>query len=124
MKKKLTVIMFSYNKEKLNYGLSIICAAAAIDRPTELFFAGKNIFNILTFDYLKEINKKSFLSFSNSEELLISSMKLGTQFSVCSAAIDDNKIDIKFIRSDLEISISGLVSIVSEELKSNELLFI
>ena len=36
----------------------------------------------------------------------------------------DNKIDIKFIRSDLEISISGLVSIVSEEHKSNELLFI
>ncbi len=124
MKKKLTIIMFTYDKEKLNYGLSIICAAAAIDRPTEFFFAGENVYNILNLDYLKKINKSSFLSFSNTEELLQSSLELGTIFIVCSAAIESKKINIKFIRQDLKVSISGLVSILSEEKENKELLFI
>ena len=124
MKKKLTIIMYTYDKEKLNYGLSIICAAAAIGRPTEFFFTGQNIYNILNSEYLKKINKKTLLSFSNSEELLKSSIELGTLFTACSAAIESTNIDVQFIRKDLKLSITGLVSIVSGEAESKELLFI
>ena len=63
LKKCLTVIMFTYDKEKLNYGLSIICAAAAINRPTEILFAGENIYNLLDGKHLKKINRKKFTYF-------------------------------------------------------------
>ena len=116
--------MFSYNKEKLNYGLSIMSTAAALGQNTEFFFAGENVYNIMEISYLKKNNRKSFLSFSNSEELVSACKELGTSFSVCSAAIATNNIDAKFIRKDLEISISGITSIISKRKNETDLLFV
>ncbi len=123
-KKKLTVIMYTYDKGKLNYGLSIISAAAAINWSTEIFFAGDNIYNILDIYYLKKIGKKTHLDYSNSEELLNACKDLKTNFSVCSAALETKKIDPKFLRKDLKISISGIVSVISNTKNNRELIFI
>ena len=126
-KKCLTIIMFTYDKEKINYGLSIICAAAAINRPTEILFAGENIYNLIEGKHLKKINRKNLLTFSNSEELLQSAINLGTSIEICSAALDKNDINAKQLRKDIKITIGGLVSTVSEDLsnrKEKDLIFI
>ena len=41
--KKLIIILYSEEKEKLNYAMGMIATAAALERPTELFFSGKRI---------------------------------------------------------------------------------
>ncbi len=127
LKRCLTVIMFTYDKEKLNYGLSIICAAAAINRPTEILFAGENIYNLIDEKHLKKINRENLLTFLNSEELLQSAIDLGTSIEICSAALDKNDINTKKLRKDIKITVGGLVNTVSEDLskhKGKDLIFI
>ena len=64
MKNKLIIILFSEEKEKINYALGMLATAAALERPTELFLTGKSIFS-----FLNESNN-SILNYSNSDELL------------------------------------------------------
>ena len=60
MKNKLIIILFSEEKEKINYALGMLATAAALERPTELFLTGKSIFS-----FLNESNN-SILDYSNS----------------------------------------------------------
>ena len=47
MKNKLIIILFSEDKEKINYALGMLATAAALERPTELFLTGKSIKSFL-----------------------------------------------------------------------------
>ena len=47
MKDKLIIILFSGEKEKINYALGMLATAAALGRPTELFLTGKSIISFL-----------------------------------------------------------------------------
>ena len=75
--KKLTIILYTGDKEKINYALSIVATAAALERSTELFFTGKSI------QFLMANNKDSNYNHANSEELLSAIINLGGIANIC-----------------------------------------
>ena len=66
MKNKLIIILFSEEKEKINYALGMLATAAALERPTELFLTGKSIKSFLD---VKDYNSSNY---SISDELISS----------------------------------------------------
>jgi peroxiredoxin family protein len=118
MKNKLIIILFSGEKEKINYTLGILATAAALERPTELFLTGKSIVSFLE-------NKKNInLNYSNSNELLSSLIELKTKITVCSGALTENKIKESDLRKDIIFDISGLTSILSPKNSKDQIIFI
>ena len=61
--KKLIIILYSEEKEKLNYAMGMIATAAALERPTELFFSGKSVLSLINNNQLDRIfsSSNSFL---------------------------------------------------------------
>jgi len=112
-KKKLTIILYSDEEEKINYALSMAATAAAIERKTELFFAGKTVNNLLDQKTLKYKNIISKFKFSNSEELLSANIELKTLFLICSGALHANNISKEKLRNDINWKITGLTEIIS-----------
>ena len=116
--KKLVIILYSEEKEKLNYAMGMIATAAALERPTELFFSGKSVLSLIS------NNQISSLSYKNSAELLMAITDLNTQFTVCSGSLSDNNITENELRNDIDIKITGLASILSSENQDSQIIFI
>tara|TARA_B100000686_G_C16759390_1_gene957687 strand:- start:1622 stop:1993 length:372 start_codon:yes stop_codon:yes gene_type:complete len=121
-KNKLTIIIHSDDKEKINYALSIGASAAAMDRTVELFFAGKTVNNLIDKKYLKSNNITSKFSYSNSSELLDANIELKTKFLICSGALHENKICKEKLRQDINWKITGITEIISNA--NSQLIFI
>ena len=116
--KKLIIILYSEEKEKLNYAMGMIATAAALERPTELFFSGKSILSLINNSQI------SSLSYKNSAELLIAIIDLNTKLTVCSGSLSDNNITENELRNDIDITITGLASILSSENQDSQIIFI
>ena len=113
MNNKLIIILFSEEKEKINYALGMLATAAALERPTELFLTGKSI--------------KSFLddkNYSISDELISSLLEFKTKMTVCSGALHENNIVESNLRKDINFNISGLTSILSPKNSHDQIIFI
>ena len=65
MKNKLIIILFSEEKEKINYALGMLATAAALERPTELFLTGKSIFSFLNESNNSILNYYNFYYLKN-----------------------------------------------------------
>lgn len=117
-KKKLIVILYTEEKTKLNYAMGMIATAAALERPTELFFTGQSVTSLII------NNKNSNFNYKNSEELLLAIIDLNTKLTVCSGALSDNNIKEKDLRSDIIINVEGLTSILSSENYDSQIIFI
>ena len=115
--KKLIIILYSEEKEKLNYAMGMIATAAALERPTELFFSGKSVLSLNN-------NQISSFSYKNSAELLVAITDLNTQLTVCSGSLSDNNITENELRNDIDIKITGLASILSSENQDSQIIFI
>ena len=111
-------ILYSEEKEKLNYAMGMIATAAALERPTELFFSGKSVLSLIN------NNQISSLSYKNSAELLVAITDLNTQLTVCSGSLSDNNITENELRNDIDIKITGLASILSSENQDSQIIFI
>jgi peroxiredoxin family protein len=118
MKNKLVIILYSEEKEKLNYALGILATAAALGRDTELFLAGKSLFSFL------KNKKKSNLNYSNSNELLLAILELKIKFSICSGALVENKIKESNLREDIIFEITGLTAILAPKKQNDQIIFI
>ena len=118
MKKKLIIVLFSEEKEKINYALGMLATAAALERPTELFLTGKSIISFL------KNKSNSNLNYSNSYELLTSLIELKTKLTVCSGALTENNIKESDLRKDIIFNISGLTSILSPKNSNDQIIFI
>ena len=116
--KKLIIVLYAGEKEKLNYAMGMIATAAAFERPTELFFTGKSALSLIN------NNKNSILDYKNSAELLLTIVDLDTKLTVCSGALSDNNIAENTLRSDIGITITGLTSILSSENQDSHIIFI
>lgn len=116
--KKLTIILYTGDQEKINYALSIVAIAASLDRPTELFFTGNSI------QYLITNNVNANLNNSSSKELLSAIIDLGTKLSVCSGALSEKNIKEEALRKDLKINFTGLTSILSSKNQNSQIIFI
>ena len=118
MKNKLIIILFSEEKEKINYALGMLATAAALERPTELFLTGKSIISFLD-------KKNNFnLNYSNSDELFTSLLELKTNIAICSGALAENKLKASDLRKDINFNISGLTSILSPKNSKDQIIFI
>ena len=115
MKNKLIIILFSEEKEKINYALGMIATAAALERPTELFLTGKSIMSFLD---------NQNLEYSNSNELLLSLIEFKTKITICSGALAKNKIKESDLRKDIIFQISGLTSILNPKNSNDQIIFI
>lgn len=118
MKNKLIIILFSEEKEKINYALGMLATAAALERPTELFLTGKSIFSFLN------KNDNRIVNYSNSDELLTSLIELKTKIAVCSGALAENKLKESDLRKDIDFDISGLTSIMSPKNSKDQIIFV
>ena len=118
MKNKLIIILFSEEKEKINYALGMLATAAALERPTELFLTGKSIKSFLDD---KDHNSSNY---SISDELISSLLELKTKITVCSGALKENKILESDLRKDIIFNISGLTSILSSKNSHDQIIFI
>ena len=116
--KKLIVILYSEEREKLNYAMGMIATAAALERPTEIFFTGKSVLS------LKNNTQISNLSYKNSTELLLAIIDLNTKLTVCSGALSDNKITENELRNDIGVTVAGLASILSSENQDSQIIFV
>ena len=116
--KKLIIVLYAGEKEKLNYAMGMIATAAALERPTELFFTGKSILSLI------HNNKISSLGYKNSSELLLAIIDLNTKLTVCSGSLSDNKITENELRNDIGITVAGLASILSSENQDSQIIFI
>jgi len=116
--KKLIIILYSEEKEKFNYAMGMIATAAALERPTELFFTGKNVLS------LKNNNQISNLDYKNSTELLLAMIDLNTKLTVCSGSLSDNKITENELRNDIDITVTGLASILSSKNQDSQIIFV
>ena len=116
--KKLIIILFAEEKEKLNYALGMIATAAALERPTEFFFTGKSFLSLI------KNRKISNFNYKNSQELLLAILDLNTKLSVCSGALFNHNINEKDLRNDLNINVTGLTSILSSENEDSQIIFI
>ena len=121
-KSKLIIILHSDEKDKINYALSIAATAAAIERETKLFFAGKTVNNLLDQKTLKYKNIISKFNFSNNKELLLANIELKTSFLICSGALDHNNINKENLRNDINWKITGLTEIISDN--NSQIIFI
>ena len=106
MKNKLIIILFSEDKEKINYALGMLATAAALERPTELFLTGKSIKSFLDD---KDYNSSND---SISHELISSLLEL------------KNKIIESELRKDIIFNISGLTSILNPKNSHDQIIFI
>ena len=118
MKNKLIIILFSEEKEKINYALGMLATAAALERPTELFLTGKSIKSFLD---NKNYNSSNY---SISDELISSLLELKTKITVCSGALNENNIIESELRKDIIFNISGLTSILSPKNSHDQIIFI
>ena len=118
MKNKLIIILFSEDKEKINYALGMLATAAALERPTELFLTGKSIKS-----FLDNKNYNS-LNYAVSDELISSLLELKTKITVCSGALYENNIIESELRKDIIFNISGLTSILNPNNSHDQIIFI
>ena len=118
MKNKLIIILFSEEKEKINYALGMLATAAALERPTELFLTGKSIKSFLDD---KDHNSSNY---SISDELISSLLEFKTKITVCSGALKENKIIESDLRKDIIFNISGLTSILNPNNSHDQIIFI
>ena len=118
MNNKLIIILFSEEKEKINYALGMLATAAALERPTELFLTGKSIKSLLG---NKNYNSSNF---SISDELISSLLELKTKITVCSGALNENNMLESDLRKDIIFNISGLTSILSPKNSNDQIIFI
>tara|TARA_A100001037_G_C14730407_1_gene448546 strand:+ start:170 stop:526 length:357 start_codon:yes stop_codon:yes gene_type:complete len=118
MKNKLIIILFSEEKEKINYALGMLATAAALERPTELFLTGKSIKSFL------DDKNYSSSNYSISNELISSLLELKTKITLCSGALHENNILESDLRKDIIFNIAGLTSILSPKNSQDQIIFI
>ncbi len=140
--KKLSIIIFSGDFDKIHYALAMASAAAAIDIPVTLLFtmgatsallaSPENAWQNLpgggvaknggTGDDINNIFKKRKVA--SFEELLQSCVSLKVKFMVCEMGLRAMELDIKTLRSDIPIQAGGLVTFFNDAFANGQMVFI
>ena len=131
---KLSVIVFSGDYAKVHYALAAAAAAAAIERPATLFFtmeaaralsAGED--GMPGWHALAgsgedlRMRARGIVGF---EELLASCTELGVRFMACDMGLRAINLDPEELRSDVEVTVTGLVSFLTDAEAAGAVLFV
>ena len=139
---KLSIIIYDHNFDKIHYALVIASAAAAIGKPTTLFFTmGATRALLENYDDNPEPWSKMPLSNSHGtgeeqnevfremgiatfDELIEACIQFEVKFLVCEMGVKANKFEHKAFRKDLKIQHGGLVTFLNDVSKDGAILFI
>ena len=140
--KKLSIILFSGDFDKIHYGLVMASAAAAINIPVTLFFtmaATKSLMKLpenqwwelsggKTFDSEKtarEINQiYKEQKIANFEELLNACVTMKVKFMICEMGLRALNIQSSDLRRDIPIKMGGMVSFLEDNGYQGQIIFI
>lgn len=136
----LSVVVYDGHFDKVHYALAMAASAAAIDRPTTLFFtmdacralmrdeAGDPVWRALptTTGESGGAMDERFAAekIATFEELLASCAELGVTVMVCEMGLKARGLETGALRGDVEIAPGGLVTFLSGPAKDGQLVFV
>ena len=140
--KKLSIIIFSSDFDKVHYALVMASAAAAIDIPVTLFFtmgasrallaSPENAWKCLPGgafadtgetggDVNNKFEKRMVATF---EELLQACVSLKVKFMVCDMGLRAMNLNVKALRNDVPLEAGGMVSFFNDASAYGQMVFI
>ena len=140
--KKLSIIIFSSDFDKVHYALVMASAAAAIDIPVTLFFtmgasrallaSPENAWKCLPGgacadtgetggDVNNKFEKRMVATF---EELLQACVSLKVKFMVCDMGLRAMNLNVKALRNDVPLEAGGMVSFFNDASANGQMVFI
>ena len=140
--KKISIVVFSGDFNKIHYALAMAGAAAAIDIPATLLFtmeatralmaSQENAWQSLPAEGIIKtgatgIEMDKFLrehKVASFEELLQACVSLDVKFMVCEMGLKAMKIDSKALRGDIPIKTGGLVTFFNDASSNGQMMII
>ena len=140
--KKLSIIIFSSDFDKVHYALVMASAAAAIDIPVTLFFtmgasrallaSPENSWHCLpsgAFTNSEKTggdvnNKFKKRMVATIEELLQACVSLKVKFMVCDMGLRAMDLDVKALRNDVPLEAGGMVTFFNDASANGQIIFI
>ena len=142
-RRRLSLILFSGDFDRVHYAFAMASAAAATDRPVTMFFTGRALHFLLPKTdngtpgwtaLAPAENGKTAIDRDNElgsdgigtiEELAMACVELGVAFFRCDMGVKANKLDATKFRSDIPTQSGGLVSFLAEaEKEDSQIVFI
>jgi len=140
--KKLSLVVFSGQFDKVHYALVMASAAAAIDTPVTLFFTMEAVRNILkpgadgaaswssqTTSMCLETGADMDAGFkehgvADFETLLTACRDMGVRFMVCEMGLKSMALKREDIREDLVIEMGGVVTFLNDASQDGSVMFV
>jgi len=142
-RRRLSLIVFSGDFDRVHYAFAMASAAAATDRSVTMFFSGEALHFFLpeagdgtpgwvalapTENGKTAIERDNELSsggIGTIEELAIACVELNVAFFRCDMGVKASKLDTTTFRSDIPTRSGGLVSFLAEaEKEDSQIIFI
>ncbi len=142
-RRRLSLIVFSGDFDRVHYAFAMASAAAATDRPVTLFFSGRALRFFLAeandgtpgwealdpaesgqtpIERNEELGRDGI---GTIEELALACVELDVALYRCDMGVKANKLDIEMFRTDIPTRSGGLVSFLSEaEKEDSQIVFI
>jgi peroxiredoxin family protein len=128
---KLSVIVLSEEFERVHYALVLVSAAAAVGRPTTLFFSNQAVRALRRPDQAgipgwhamrgaggedaSDIDDRlRARGVAGFEELLAACVDLGARMIVCEMGLRGMGMDATELRSDVPVEIAGVVTLLGD----------
>ena len=141
-KKKLSIILFSGDFDKIHYGLVTASASAAINIPVTLFFTmaatkslvkgpnnqwweisgGKTFGSKKTAREINQLYEEQKIA--NFEELLNACVTMKVKFMICEMGLRALNIESSDLRNNIPIKIGGIVSFLEDNCFQSQIIFI
>ena len=139
---KLSIMIYDHNFDKVHYALVIASAAAAIGRPTTLFFTmgacqvlldtnekGKHAWSEMPLSDENGLGKERDAFYRRSgvatfEELIEACNAFNVRFLVCEMGLRVKGLEHHVLRKDIKIERGGIVTFLNDASKNGAMLII
>lgn len=128
---KLSVLVLSGAYERVHYALVLASAAAALGKPTTLFFTGQALLALRAAEAEGKPGWRSLAAAEGAdggavdddhrsrgvasfEELLSACVELGVRFIACEMGLRAMRLRSTALRSDVPIEVAGVVTFLSD----------
>jgi len=142
-RRRLSLIVFSGDFDRVHYAFAMASAAAATDRPVTMFFSGGALrfFSAVANDgtpgwatlapaensatAIERDDELSKVGIGTIEELAMACVELNVAFFRCDMGVKANKLDSATFRPDIPTRSGGLVSFLAEaEKEDSQIVFL
>jgi peroxiredoxin family protein len=114
----VSVILRSADYESAHYALALASAALAVNRPAVLFFTMGGIRALMgppaRVDGWERDQQNKARGVGDFETLLQACVELGARFIVCEMGLRSLGFEVSSLRSDVPVTIAGIVTLLEE----------